>query len=223
MNAVTRNHEQKLYVFRHENGYSCLGYDVALEETQALAKRLKKPELCPDKSDWGTLSVLDKRNTLLDLARQRNLGTWFSPRTSTKVRNILEKSRHTGDVLRLFYGDNVSGRDWLDEYGIYGRIGRSTGILKIPLMLSDGECGGPGICDSAIVRIIRVRDRKELYRHPAYQPHDIRVVDSDLPEYSASAVINGDVVAHFPDHVTAYHWAAFMTGKSLDPLPEHLH
>ena len=212
---VQINERQRLYVIPAEGGYSCKGFDVALREAQALADTLGHPELRPADAERGTLEVLEKHRELIRLAQGQDIGTWFHPETPRKARRILEAARKDGSRLRIFYGDTKTGRDWMEENDVLGTIGRSTGVLKIPLMLAEGEHGGPGLLEHCIVRIIRVDDRRELYRHSQYHLGLMEIEHELDPPYVATVRVDGKVHARFRTNQAAYHWMAYMAGESF--------
>lgn len=102
--------------------------------------------------------------------------THFHAGTPLTVRRVLERARKTDSLIRVFYGDTKTGRDWAEENDTIGYVGRSTGIQKIPLLierLRSGNgltraCGGGGILDHCVVRIMDVASKKDLYRHALY-------------------------------------------------------
>lgn len=194
--------EQALYVIPADGGFTGWGFDNALRETQALAD-----------TERGALDVLEKHKALIRLAQGRNIGTWFHPETPRKVRQVLEAARKNGSRLRIFYGNTQTGRDWMEENDVLGTIGRSTGVLKIPLMIADGEHSGPRLLDQCIVRIIRVDDRKELYRHRRYHLGRMEIEHELDPPYVATVWVDGKVHARFRTAEAAYHWMAFLAGE----------
>jgi hypothetical protein len=75
--------------------------------------------------------------------------------------------------MRFCFGDTKDGRDWGEVHDTKGYIGRSTGSIKIPLLLNTvSSSGGGGLLDHCIVKIERKnRGEKcytEVYRHPQY-------------------------------------------------------
>lgn len=213
---ISINEKQQLYVLSNPHGYSTWGFDSAMRETRTLAERLGHPELSPADGERGTLSVMEKRNRLLSLlaASKKDLGTWFDPRTPEKIRRVLENARKGDEVLRIFYGDTETGRDLLEENDVLGRIGRSTGLLKIPLIVCDGDPGGSRVTEHRIARIIRARDSKELYRHPKYHQPQFAVALGEHPLYAASVLADGQVHARFESEGDAHLWVAFMMGAT---------
>ncbi len=211
MEAPRINQDRKMYVLPAGDGFSCWGFDNAFDETKALADRLKTPELAPTPEEYGTLAVLDKHRALVNAIPADGLGTWFSPKTPEKVCRILERARRDDRLLRLFYGDSLTGRDWLEENDVVGRIGRSTGQLKIPLLIAEGEFGGPGLLDAHIVRILDADTGKELYRHPSYHQPALHLVEE--PEEKLPFAVRSDTtLARFKTIGQAAKWLALITG-----------
>ncbi|OGT90131.1 MAG: hypothetical protein A2286_00055 [Gammaproteobacteria bacterium RIFOXYA12_FULL_61_12] len=214
---ISINQEQGLYVLHSPCGYSCMGFDNAMRETRTLADRLGQPDLAPLNEERGALSVMEKRSRLLALlaASKKDLGTWFDPRTPEKVRKILDAARKSGTKLRVFLGDAETGRDWLEESDVLGRIGRSTGLMKVPLMVEEGKSGGPAMLDHCIVRIVRASDCKELYRYQKYhQPRFTVERERKTKGYAAAVLADGKVHARFKSEGDAHLWVAFMMGAT---------
>ncbi|MCG7871034.1 MAG: hypothetical protein JAZ11_02900 [Candidatus Thiodiazotropha lotti] len=212
---ITINDERRLYVLHSSAGVSCLGFENAVQETCALAEWLNKPELAPTEQEFGTLSVMEKRKRLLDLLarNKKDLGTWFNPKTPIPVCEVLDRIREQGEKVRLFYGNAETGLDWNEEQNVIGRIGRSMGLLKVPLLLDDEEgIGGTAILDHCLVRIIRIEDGKELYRHSSYHLRHIEAVPGDDSNYPVKVLADGSDYAFFKTEGEAYHWLAFIMG-----------
>lgn len=96
-------------------------------------------------------------------------GTFYDKRTLQEVIDAIELARAGGWRVRLSYGDTLTGRDWQEQYGIVGRIGRSTGPVKVPILMHNRRSiGGPAILDCCIVRIVSSAGGRVLYQHPKY-------------------------------------------------------
>jgi len=94
-------------------------------------------------------------------------GTSYKIGTPKEVIEILENSRINKTRIRIFYG-NESGKDWKEYHDIIGRIGRSGGMNKIPLLLkTKRSIGGCGISDNRIIKI--TIDKKTVYQHKCYK------------------------------------------------------
>lgn len=127
-------------------------------------------------------------------------GTYYDSRTPRAVMDALENARLSKKRIRLHYGDIATGRDWLDEWDVSGTVGRSTGPIKIPLIIANARsCGGPGILDHCIVRIrTTVAPFVDLYRHKKYHTGKMEIIDemaiSSLP---VAVTVNGEIYARF--------------------------
>lgn len=100
-------------------------------------------------------------------------GTFYKSSTPRQVVEILERARKSGLRLQLDYGDAHSGRSWGETNDVEGRVGRSTGAVKIPLLVKRRDStGGGAILDDCIVAIscANKKDGGVLYIHPDYQP-----------------------------------------------------
>lgn len=97
-------------------------------------------------------------------------GTWYNPDTPPEVIKVLENARESGRTIWVDYGDRETGRSWNEENDVRGRIGRSMGPVKIPLLIEEGEHGGPGMLELCIVNIMSAESGRILYRHPTFTP-----------------------------------------------------
>ena len=94
-------------------------------------------------------------------------GTTFSAETPERVAKLLLGYMNSGQRIRIFLGTK-DGRDWGEIYRTIGYVGRSTGSIKIPLLISNSRSiGGEAISDANIVRI--TVDRRNAYIHPKYR------------------------------------------------------
>jgi hypothetical protein len=219
MQQISINHDQQLYVVPVGDGYSSWGFDFAMREVRALAERLGAMELYPVDEERGSLSVLEKHAGLIKMAKTRDLGTWYDPRTPERLRTILEYLRLKREPVRIFLGDRETGRDWMEEFDTIGLIGRSTGTLKVPLLVEEGTRSGFSLLDSSIVRIISVKNGKEAYRHPAYHLPEMRVAENEHPELPFTVLTNGKPHARFKTMAQVCHWIAFMAGEVVYEHP----
>ena len=132
-------------------------------------------------------------------------GTSWDARTSDEVIDVLEKARRNHTRLHLSsgyteyhaanwekaagsllmkepLGAKVLGRDWLEENNTCGYIGRSTGSIKIPLLINNKRSiGGPGLLDHCIVRIRTTRGGRVLWQHPNYHHGKITIHRKPIP------------------------------------------
>lgn len=106
-------------------------------------------------------------------------GTSFDSRTPDEVVRVLEIARQNRTRLHISLGETEgpqAGRDWLEENDVYGYVGRSTGSVKIPLLVHNRRSlGGPGLLDHCVVRIRTAAGGRVLWQHPSYQHGQIQI------------------------------------------------
>lgn len=229
---ITINQEQRLFVIGYGEGFSCLGFDVVYNHCLALAQKIKKYAILktdqtlvpPTKEDIGTIKQYNQYQDYLNLVTGKNIGTYFSFETPVAVQRVLEKCRKEGTRIRLFYGDTKTGRSWMDEHDMMGRIGRSGGTMKIPLLLSEGENGGGGILDNCVIRIIDIETKKDLFCHKLFHVPKMEIRSSGEENTHAgypfgiwAETTPGTFTnqANFSTQGKAAAYLAFMTGDSM--------
>lgn len=96
-------------------------------------------------------------------------GTHYNEKTANSMVILLEHIRALQVRCRFRWGDAKTGKDWGDVCDVIGRIGRSTGSIKIPILLYNvRSLGGGAILDHCIVKITESRGGRVLYQHPKY-------------------------------------------------------
>lgn len=216
---VTLNSELRLYVIPCGDGYSCLGFDNARDHANQIASRLDQPLLGFSPGDHGSLAGYAKYCAATDawgrspLTRQ----TYFDPGTDPKAARALETCRRDGRKVRLMQGDTATGLPWLDEHDVLGRIGRSTGTLKVPLLIEAGADGGVAILTNCLLRLIDWETGRDLYRHPAYRTPSLTIRRADGETDRPWHVLHDDtVMACFTDVGKAGAYLAFMCGETVE-------
>jgi hypothetical protein len=221
---VSVNSKMKVFVVSHASGVSCRGFENVYQELSMLASKLKL-----NISEWlkaeeyGEVEQYQKYQRAIDMAR--NLGgfkdTWFSAKTPSKVKSVLEQCRKNGTHIRLFYGDQETGRSWMDENDVIGTVGRSTGIMKIPLLVSSGQYGGGAILDASIVKIMDAVTMEVLYQHNKFHLPKLSLVELPSPVNNMTHEVLADGVVHarFSSLLEASQWVSFINGACMS-LPE---
>jgi len=121
-------------------------------------------------------------------------GACYYPETPDEVIEVMERLWHRDTRIQIFYGNRETGADWNEEHDTIGRIGRSTGTFKIPLLIHNTRSlGGGSILTHCILKIIDTKTKEIYYQASNYQAPQIDIVPSDLPEYTHNLVINGSV------------------------------
>ena len=91
--------------------------------------------------------------------------TYYSEGTSPDMVNILERLRNEKKRVTFRFGDPKTGKDWGEDNDITGRIGRSTGQIKIPLLIHNRRSmGGGGLLSANIVKIIESKESEQSIR-----------------------------------------------------------
>lgn len=217
---VTLNPDQRLYVIPCGDGYTCLGFDNARGHADQIAARLQRPDLAFAPGDHGALDGYAKYQAAIAAWGRSPLTqqTYFDPGTEPKAARALERCRRDRRKVRLVLGDTATGRSWLEEHDVVGRIGRSTGTMKVPLLVEPDEDGGTAILTNCLLRLIAWDSGRDLYRHPAYRVPDLAIQrapeQTDLPW---QVLHDGTVVACFSDIGKAGAYLAFMCGETVEP------
>lgn len=226
---ITLNDQQRVFVLKEGDHVSCLGYEVVFDLCREMVRRIRKILFykgpLPDLSDLeiGSAKQYGQYQELLRIIGSQKTGTWFHFKTPVKIRNLLEKCRKENTTVRLFCGDTKTGRCWMNEYGVIGKIGRSCGVMQVPLLIEAGEIGGVAIADVQILRVIDVHTGSELYRHRLYHMPEMEIRPvHDQENWTHIVWIKGtdDVfvrTAGFESYGMAAHWVAFMCGNCMEP------
>lgn len=140
-------------------------------------------------------------------------GTYYHQDTPAAVITILEQARRAGTRIRLRYGDTETGWDWLDEFHVEGRIGRSMGPVKVPILLARRtSIGGPALLEHCVVKIRQTgKSGTTIYCHPKYTVPTLVVQRSSEPGYEAEVLADGKVHARFRTAAQANRWIETMT------------
>ena len=146
------------------------------------------------------------------MEKQYNIieGTSFSVGTPDKVIAILESARKSRARVRVFYGGD-DGKDWMEENDTIGYIGRSTGSIKIPLLVRTSRSyGGGSLLDDCIKRI--TIDKREAYRAKDYSLPclTIKKNEGSLP---FSVYADGKTYANFASYEKALNYVGFLRGE----------
>ena len=219
MNKVSLQAEQQLYVIDCGEVYSCLGFTNARDRTDQIARQLDRADLAFTDADHATLAGYQKYLDALQAWGQSPLTrtTWFDPGTDPKAAKVLETCRSCERKIRLILGDTSTGEPWLNEHGVVGRIGRSTGILKVPLLIEPGAHSGGAILCACILALIDWESGEALYRLPAYREADLRIEPSGNVDRPWNVVQCEEIVASFRDIGKAGAYLAFMRGATIEP------
>lgn len=219
MTNITLNTERQLYVLDHGHGYTCFGFANARDHSNQIAERLGRPELAFGADDFGAPGGYQKYLSSIQAwgASPLSRKTYFDPGTDPKVARVLERCRNAGNKVRLIQGDTATGRAWLDEHDVVGKIGRSTGTLKVPLLIEPGESGGSAILTACLLGIVDWENGEFLFRHPAYRAPSLTIRRGDAADRPWEVHDAHDVIARFSEIGKAGAYVAFMCGETVEP------
>ena len=143
-------------------------------------------------------------------------GTYYSNETPDGAIRVLESLRGTHQRVKIYLGDRETGRDWMEESDKAGKIGRSSGPIKVPILLTTiNSHGGGAILDDCIVKIVTspAASARVLYQHPSYHQPEMLVTNKgleDKPEYTHTVRIGGDVYSRHTSERSAKRLVALL-------------
>ena len=91
-------------------------------------------------------------------------GTFYKKDTPKDLIEVLERVRENRIRIVVDYGDIKTKKSWEEEYDIKGYIGRSTGEIKIPILIYNSRStGGGSLLDNCILSVKTTKGNKTLY------------------------------------------------------------
>lgn len=183
------------------------------------AHEVAKSELDSIKQGEYSHILGESENVIMAESVESSDQTYYSPETHPDVRRALENARGTGNRVRIWYGDSKTGKAWDEEHDVVGRIGRSTGSKKIPLILhSERSSGGPSVLDSSIVRIDNIERKSTVYKHPSFDAGKWEVRPETDPKhisagYTHQSLKDGQLIGRHKSESAAKNYTGFMTGE----------
>ncbi len=144
-------------------------------------------------------------------------GTAYHIDTPDEVVRILDEAMKSREDrrLRLFFGDSETGRDWCEEFDVIGYIGRSSGRIKVPLLMRTSRSYSGGvIMDNHIITI--TEGTVVLYKHARYSLGELVVKKAPTQlkgkGYSHSVYRDGENLANFKSLESANNYISFLKG-----------
>lgn len=136
-------------------------------------------------------------------------GMSFSEHTPDKVMQILSTAGRE-KRFRFWYGDANNGRSWNDENDVCGYVGRSSGTVKIPLLIANNRStGGMALLDDCVVKIIDISSRTTVYCHPLFN-------QALFTNVGAEVVADGKYFGQNSTEKSASRYCDFMNGKRFN-------
>lgn len=164
-----------------------------------------------------TAKLVVPGNTIGEVERyvRSATGTCYRSTTSEAVVAALEHAIAHQYRVRLFYGDTATGVDWCDDDEVLGYVTRTYGsLLQRPALLPHPEHPtGAVILDSSIVRIMGVKTKQELYRHPWYRLPRLWITPDNV--VMAQYHMIQKEIARYPTQEAAEHYVEFLRGTRM--------
>lgn len=144
--------------------------------------------------------------------------THFYDGTPEKVKQVLESELHSDNRIRIFFGDQETGKDWEEEHETIGYVGRSAGTEPILILLNNNRSMyGGAILTNCIIKI--TKNGRVLYQHPKYHFNE-HLVCTPVDEGYAESVYQMqektgtfEMVAQFKKIGQARRWIDFIEGR----------
>ena len=151
-------------------------------------------------------------------------GTSYDARASDKLIQALENARLTNKRVRIWFGDSVTGAVWNEENDVVGTISRSTGAIKVPLLVANRRSLGGGILlERHIVHMVDTKTKQVLYSHKLFKMPIAEIVDckffdtcpNNPKNLTHSVMLDGKLGGNFESYAQARRYADFMTGERM--------
>jgi hypothetical protein len=154
---------------------------------------------------------------------RRFMDVYYHADTPAKVVQALNAARQARTRIRLYYGDTETGRDWLEEHDVVGKLVQSLGPLRVSLLIPTCRSdGGPALLDHCIVKIKETRSGRICYQHPKYHTGTFAIREVGPGEmcgnenlrdrgYTHAVMVNGQSHANFKSVAAAQRYVRKMT------------
>jgi hypothetical protein len=130
--------------------------------------------------------------------------TYYDKETPDELIVVLEKARLSKTRLKLYLGDSKTGRDWMEEADKLGMVGRSSGPIKIPLLIKTvASRGGGSLMSGCIVKLLTSPEGTVLYQHPEYNQPKMEIVEDGDGKYSHAILIDDEIYSRHESLVSA--------------------
>lgn len=145
-------------------------------------------------------------------------GTSYDSTTCQQVIDTLENIRQKQIRVHLSYGfvdGPRAGEDWFEEHEVTGRISRSMGPVKVPIIVYNRRSlGGGGIIVGRIIKIRRTDTNQILYQHLKY---NYGILTTKSNNETIDLFRNGKLHANFKNQKELDRWLNKMGMKLETP------
>lgn len=132
------------------------------------------------------------------------------------VKLAIAHAYHAEKRVRLWLGNPKTGEVWNEEYDIVGRIGYSTGVDKVPLLINNNRSmGGGAILLDCVMHIVDTKTRRVLFSANNFVMPVYEVVQGYNNNYPFAVYRDGKLIANFKTEDKALRWSKFMSGERM--------
>ena len=125
--------------------------------------------------------------------QQTEGGTCYHMDTPEDLIIILEGLIGTRTKVKIYLGHALTGECWPEEHDSIGTIGRSTGWIKIPLLVPERSYGGPALMDNHILKIVSYPERRPIYQHPNFKQPTVEIRPVKNEKFPFETWYNGSI------------------------------
>lgn len=124
---------------------------------------------------------------------------FFEEGTDEQVANVVNRMYQTKKRYKVYFGCVDTGKVYAEEYDTIGTVGKSTGQIKIPLMITrKGNMGGGALLPSLIVAVREMDTNYFIYKHSKFVEPTVEIKentspDPSLKEYKFETYFNGEL------------------------------
>ena len=123
--------------------------------------------------------------------------TCYHAETPEEVREAIERLVHLDRRVRLFWGYRKTGKCWNEENDVCGTISRSTGSIKVPILINNSRSmGGGALLDHCILKIVETRTGRVIYQAKNFKQPTTRIEPSKEKGYTHSLFIDNTLYAN---------------------------
>jgi hypothetical protein len=218
---VSLDNASRRYVLASHGGYSCLGFSVCLSRIHEMERQLRYPSasrvgkaVAADDAE-GSHEIYGHYLDLCD--RGQRMGgfpePFYSVHTPQVVRDALTAAASSSSRVRVWYGDQATGRSWMDEFDMVGEMywTRRGALWRQPCL------NGMAVLDDCVIRLVATRTRELLYTHPKFHVPEMTLAESTCPDLPHGIFVNGANHANFKTARARERWRAFMVGERMSP------
>lgn len=129
----------------------------------------------------------------------------YSGTVNDRLINVLLDLIYDRRRVRVWYGDTQTGRSWNEEFQTKGYIGRSTGNLKVPLIVSNSRSfGGGALSVGCLVRIDDIESHRTLWKVDNFHVEPMKITTDSESDYKYKVMQKRDGESDFTYHIASF-------------------